>query len=455
MTQTVGGGSTLLVETDAGEIYDRVITELEERTGEALYPGDERRMFGEAVAMVLARAYGSINDAARQTMVRYARGEVLDALAARLGVRRLGAEPARTELAFELSSSRTAATVIPAGTRATSDGSVYFETLAPCTIAPGEGVVTVEAVCTVPGEAANGIPAGEVSTLVDLVPFVESVVNVCPTEGGDDGEAYSEEGDERLRERVLLAPSRLSTAGPEKGYVYWAMAADAGIVDAAALSETEEFSSSVPVRDGHAYLGGELLLPATLQVEGSASGFAWTYESGLLDIVLGDELAGAQEVHVSVRRRMDGRVRVVVLMEDGGLPDDDVIAAVAASVNSRDVRPMTDVVAVAAPDEVEYSIDMTYWATADEVAAVKEAVEGPGGAVERYITDQRAALGRDINPDVLKTYAIRPHWGDSIPGAVRCEVREPSYVVLAPDQVARLVGTPRVEVRVESEARWS
>lgn len=455
MAETAGGGSTLLVETDAGEIYDRVITELEEGTGEALYPGDERRIFGEALAAILARAHGAINDAARQTMVQYARGDVLDALAARLGVKRIAPEAARTVLRFGLSGARGVPTVIPSGTRATTDGSVYFATTASCTVAAGETSASAEAACTVPGEAGNGIPAGKVASLVDLVPYVATVTNVSETAGGDDGEAYDEEGDERLRERVLLAPSRLSTAGPEKGYVYWAMAADAGIADAAALSDTEELAAACPVRAGHAYLGGDLLLPGTLAVEGSEDGFSWTYEDGLLDIALGAELQDATEVDVALQRRMDGRVRVVVLMEGGKSPGDDVLAAVEASVSARDVRPMTDVVTVSAPEPVGYSIDMTYWVAAAEAEAVKETVEGPGGAVERYIADQCAALGRDINPDVLKTYVIRPHWDAAAAGAVRCEVREPSYKSLAPDQVARLAGTPRIEVKIESEARWS
>lgn len=455
MAQKPGGGSTLLLTTDAGEIYDEVVAAVEEAVGEPLYPGDERRIFAEALSMVLARARGTVNDAARQVMLRYARGEVLDALGARLGVSRIPPEPARTVLEFRLASELAHDVEVPAGTRATTDGSVYFATTERCSIAAGALAASAPAECTEAGEAGNGYPAGSLSELVDLVPYVAAVANTAPTGGGDDGEAYDEDGDGRLRERILMAPGRLSTAGPEMGYVYWAMSADAGIADAAALSRDEALAAEVPVRAGHAYLGGELLEPEGLTVDGSPDGFSWTYEGGLLDIELSGEAAAAESVEVSLARRMDGRVRVVVLMEGGGAPDEDVLESVRAAVNARSVRPMTDVVEVEGPEFVDYSIDLTYWAAESDLAAVAAAVEGPGGAIERYVADQSAALGRDINPDVLRTYAMRPDWDGAAVGAVRCEVREPSYAALGPGQVARLSGAPSVEVRVVSEARWS
>ena len=43
------------IETNSERIYNTVITSLEKSVGEPLYPGDERRIFGDAlVAVVLA-----------------------------------------------------------------------------------------------------------------------------------------------------------------------------------------------------------------------------------------------------------------------------------------------------------------------------------------------------------------------------------------------------------------
>ena len=74
------GEDIKLTTTDASTLYKTIITELEKGAGEPLYPGDERRIFGEALVPVFVALYNSLNDAGRQTLLRYARGEVLDAI---------------------------------------------------------------------------------------------------------------------------------------------------------------------------------------------------------------------------------------------------------------------------------------------------------------------------------------------------------------------------------------
>lgn len=43
------GEDIKLTTTDASTLYKTIITELEKGAGEPLYPGDERRIFGEAL----------------------------------------------------------------------------------------------------------------------------------------------------------------------------------------------------------------------------------------------------------------------------------------------------------------------------------------------------------------------------------------------------------------------
>ena len=74
------GEDIKLTTTDASTLYKTIITELEKGAGEPLYPGDERRIFGEALVPVFVALYNSLNDVGRQTLLRYARGEVLDAI---------------------------------------------------------------------------------------------------------------------------------------------------------------------------------------------------------------------------------------------------------------------------------------------------------------------------------------------------------------------------------------
>lgn len=438
-----------LVDVDSSTIYTDVVTGLESEVGEPLYPGDERRIFAEALVAVLVAYASKANDASRQTLLRYARGQVLDAIGERLGVERIAATPAQTTLKFTLSAAQSNAITIPAMTRVTSDGSLYFATDEACAIPSGQTVGVVTASCQTAGSDGNGLPAGTLTTLVDLQPYVQTVTNTTETAGGDDGEPYTAEGDDRLRERIRLAPNALSVAGPEQAYVYWAMTADPGIVDVAAFSDEFDDAKTVPVVDGKCYVGGDLLDPETLlTVEGQSTGFTYTYEDSLLTIALGETDAAKESVSVVVHRRMDGRVKVVPLMEDGELPDEDTLQAVYEAVNDRTIRPMTDVVTVEAPTPVDYAISLKYWTTIDQEAAVVQAVEGVGGAIDRYVSDQSAHLGRDIEPDVLKTYVMQA-------GALRCDVTEPVRTAVSGLQVARLSGSRTVSHEVETQAGWS
>lgn len=219
------------LETDALEIYNTTLEEFTDWLGEALYPGDERRIFAETVAMILMGVYSKIDDAAKQRLLRYARGEVLDALGERLHVERLPPEAASDIFRFSVEEARQQNIVIPQGTRITQDGEIYFATDNVAIIEAGQLSVDVQGTCTTAGEAYNNINAGGITTLVDKIPYV-SVTNLNGTTGGDDGEPYTEEGDDRYRERIHLAPTSFSVAGPDEAYKYYTLSANAQIVDA-------------------------------------------------------------------------------------------------------------------------------------------------------------------------------------------------------------------------------
>lgn len=54
------------IETDAGQIYDFIMYVLENGVTEELYPGDERRIFGETLATLVVALYSTMNDSAKQ-----------------------------------------------------------------------------------------------------------------------------------------------------------------------------------------------------------------------------------------------------------------------------------------------------------------------------------------------------------------------------------------------------
>lgn len=219
------------VDTDSAKLYPAIIGALMDSCNEALYPGDERRIFGEALVSVFVALYAEFNDRMKQRTLRYARGSVLDAIGDRYGINRLAPASASAVFRFSVASIQASNIVIPAGTRITTDGTVYFATERTVALNAGTDHVDVTAVCSEGGIIHNGYIAGSIATLVDLIPFIGSVANITETTGGDDGEPDTDDGNERFRERIRLSPAMQSTAGPESAYRFFAMSADPDIVD--------------------------------------------------------------------------------------------------------------------------------------------------------------------------------------------------------------------------------
>lgn len=437
-----------LTTIDASTIYNNIITELEQGAGEPLYPGDERRIYGEALVAVFVALYNTLNDVGRQTLLRYARGEVLDAIGERLDVKRLTGAAATTTMRFSLTTLRETNIIIPKWTKVTPDGENYFTTDAIAVLQAGTYSVDVPASAAGPGTKFNGYAPGTITTLVDLIPYIETVTNLTASSGGDDGEPYTKEGDDRLRERIRLAPAKLSTAGPEQSYIYWALTADSSIVDVKAVSEVETITKTLTVYGGHAFLGGELLLPETLIVRKTAedppaseeADYSIEYADGLLTISLTGSLADVGSITVTITRTLEGRVKIVPLLAGGAIPDADMLSKVLETVNAKSVRPLTDLVTAVAPEAIEYDIEIVYYTTPDTEAEVVANVEGTGGAIDRFNEWQTAALGRDINPDQLRRLILSPAWAENLTGAIRVDVTKPAHTAVSDTQVAKYSG---------------
>ena len=372
------------VETDTAKLYTTIIGALMDACNEALYPGDERRIFGEGLVQVLASVFSLFDDRAKQRVLRHARGEVLDAIGERLDVYRLEATSASAEFRFVVSAAQSENIIIPAGTRITTDGSVYFATEEIAVLSAGELYVDVPGVCITGGAAYNGYAAGSVATLVDLIPYISSVENITSSAGGDDGEPYTEDGDNKFRERIRLAPAKLSTAGSESAYRYHVLSADPDIIDVAI-----ECPDDAP-----------------------------------------------------------GTVKLYPLMKGGEIPNDDTLQKVLDATTGAKVRPMTDHVFAIAPEQVEYAVEIKYYCTKDDEAALVQAIEGEGGAIDQYNEWQTAALDRDIDPDQLRSFIFEAKAKTDATGTVRMDVVQPVFTEISKSQVAKFSGTLTVSHEV-------
>lgn len=120
-------------------------------------------------------------------------------------------------------------------------------------------------------------------------------------------------------------------------------------------------------------------------------------------------------------------IEVYVLMEKGRIPTAEELAQVAAVLSPDKVRPQGDRVQVFAPVQVEYTLDLTWYApSAPEQAQLAKEVER---IVAEYEQWQRLRLGRDINPSEL-IHRLRSA------GVQNVQVPSPVYTPVASTQVA-------------------
>jgi len=184
-----------------------------------------------AAALQIYQAFQYIDRAGKQSLLKYSYSDFLDNLGLLKGVTRSPATAAVTTLRFTVSAVRQVATAIPKGTRVSAGGSVYFATDEYAEIPAGGSTVDVPATCTDAGTEGNDLAAGDLTIMVDPLPYVASVVNTTATEGGTDVES-----DDDLAERIYLAPGAYSTAGPEDGYLFHAKQFNPSIGDVVATS---------------------------------------------------------------------------------------------------------------------------------------------------------------------------------------------------------------------------
>jgi phage-related baseplate assembly protein len=280
-------------------------------------------------------------------------------LAALKGIARTEAQPASVTVRFTLSTARTSATAIPSGTRVAAD-EVYFASEEYNEIAAGDTYIDIDMICTSLGDTGNGFTAGEITTLVDPIAYVTSVVNTTSSSGGSEIES-----DEDLAERIYLAPSSYSVAGPGDAYVYWAKKYSSNIADVCVTS------------------------PSACEID------------------------------------------IRFILEDGEIPDDEIIQGLQKYLEDEKIRPLTDQVTVAAPDLTSYSISLTYYINKSDTSKAASIQYEVNTAISNYITWQSSVIGRDINPSELTKRVVAA-------GAKRVEIATPEYMFMDETAVANL-----------------
>lgn len=181
-----------------------------------LSKADPNRLILLSCAQLICQGLQHIDKAGKMNFLKYAYDDYLENVGVLKKVTRNPAKFAKVPVKFSLSGKREAATSIPQGTRVTASYEVYFATIKYAEIPPGETEIIVMTECTEAGNIGNDFAPGEITILVDPIGFVSKVENVEKSTGGADIES-----DQDMAERIFLAPSSYSTAGPDDAYEYW------------------------------------------------------------------------------------------------------------------------------------------------------------------------------------------------------------------------------------------
>lgn len=213
--------------TDASALSNDLVALYEQYEGRKLALADPLYLIFLSVASVITKQNVAINDSAKQNLLYYARDEVLDHKGVEWGTPRLDSVSAKTTLRIHLSVPSETTRIIEQGRLATSsESAIFFGTTEEVIIPIGATHVDVELACTTAGTIGNNFAVGQINTLVQPLPYVSKVENITVSHGGaeiEDNDSY--------RERIYLAPEKLTNAGSEGAYEYFARKASALIDD--------------------------------------------------------------------------------------------------------------------------------------------------------------------------------------------------------------------------------
>lgn len=227
------------------------------------YEAEYLRQTGEKMSVALASkeriylntdayrfflAYRLIDRGCKMNLLKYSIGPFLDNLAAFFGLARLEAQKSVSRVRFTLSAAQSSSVLIPKGTRLSTPTKIYFRTKEDAFVPAGEMEVECDIESLEAGAATAGLLPGQISIIVDPVPYVSKVINIESSQGGADIES-----DESLRLRIYYFPASLSVAGPLSAYAYFVKSFSQTIED---VNPTSPSAGVVDIR--FTMMGGQL-----------------------------------------------------------------------------------------------------------------------------------------------------------------------------------------------------
>lgn len=358
------------INDDPTAIAKEIAAYYQEKAGKQLYPGQVEQLLIDLIAYRESMARAAFNDAGRQNLVAFARAPMLDYLGELVGVTRLSAQRAtgKVKLTFPALASDSGMTqvILPAGSKIAGNANVQFQTTAElvATLNAGKQEFTMDVEATVRGDIGNGFQPADLNQLVDDPGVKVDVVGVGVTAGGIDVE-----DDERLRERIRLAPESFSVAGSVAAYRHHALSATQGVLDVAVVSASNLGKIAPP---------GDPVQP--------------------------------------------GEVRLFPLFR-GNQPGAGQLDQVKSACSADRVRPLTDKVTVAQPPSFEFQVTakLQLYAGSDS----QQTLQAANASLDAYLAGRADKLGCDIVPSQLVAAL-------SVPGVYQVTLSQPAAAVVVP-----------------------
>lgn len=145
-----------------------------------------------------------------------------------------------------------------------------------------------------------------------------------------------------------------------------------------------------------------------------------------------------------------GTVRILVVVDNGESPSDEILKKVYDECSPRDRRPLTDKVETGTPEIVEYDIDLTYYLDKNfptYEGKWRKAIEGENfdyesGAIRTFINWQQEDIGRSINVEELKFQILNSSTYEAdnktLSGVRKLIINSPGYDNIKEIQLAKV-----------------
>lgn len=235
-------------------ILSEILSVYKDESGRELSQADPLYTIFNVLTSLFVGVRANIDFTGKQNLLAYAEDAYLDHKVVDFDLKRIEALNASVTIKFTLSQVLAKDYIIPKHTLVTADSKVFFESTQEEIIKAGELSIDLVCIATIAGEIGNGYLPGTIVTQVNPLPFIAGVINIDISAGG-----INKESNESLRERRLVAPQGLSTAGPDKGYINIVRNTNPSVIDVEPYSPSPGVVQIIPLMiDGRFPTSSEL-----------------------------------------------------------------------------------------------------------------------------------------------------------------------------------------------------